>query len=81
MSVWIDVPLVELIPRIPMDGRRPLASTRADLERLYAARADTYRLAHVHVAAAGHDVGATVDHIVQAVADLPPALPGHEPAR
>ena len=24
VSVWIDVPLDELIPRIPLDGRRPL---------------------------------------------------------
>jgi shikimate kinase len=75
VSVWIDVPLVELIPRIPMDGRRPLASTRADLERLYAARIEAYRLAHVRVQAMGAPVGATVDQIVQAVSDLPPILP------
>jgi shikimate kinase len=75
VSVWIDVPLVELIPRIPMDGRRPLASTRADLERLYAARVDAYRLAHVHVQAGHSPVGATVDRIMEAVADLPPVLP------
>ena len=61
VSVWIDVPLVELIPRIPIDGRRPLAATRGDLERLYAARVDAYRLAHVRVAAARQAVGATVD--------------------
>jgi shikimate kinase len=41
VSVWIDVPLVDLIPRIPLDGRRPLAANRADLERLYAARIET----------------------------------------
>ncbi len=26
VSVWIDVPLTDLIPRIPLDGRRPLAA-------------------------------------------------------
>ena len=51
VSVWIDVPLVELIARIPLDGRRPLAANRADLERLYAARIEAYRLAHLHVPA------------------------------
>jgi shikimate kinase len=75
VSVWIDVPLVELIPRIPMDGRRPLASTRADLERLYLTRVEAYSLARVHVAAGRKPVEATVDQIIQAVADLPPALP------
>ncbi len=29
VSVWIDVPLSDLIPRIPLDGRRPLAADRA----------------------------------------------------
>ena len=38
VSVWIDVPLEDLIPRIPLDGRRPLAASRAELERLYASR-------------------------------------------
>ena len=52
VSVWIDVPLADLIPRIPLDGRRPLAADRAQLERLYAARVDAYRLAHVRVCAA-----------------------------
>ena len=28
VSVWIDVPLADLIPRIPLDGRRPLAANR-----------------------------------------------------
>ena len=50
VSVWIDVPLDDLIPRIPLDGRRPLAASRADLERLYASRVEAYRLAHVHIA-------------------------------
>lgn len=72
VSVWIDVPLADLIPRIPLDGRRPLAASRADLERLYAARIDTYRLAHVRVAASRVPVQVTVDRILEAIHQLPP---------
>lgn len=68
VSVWIDVPLVELIPRIPLDGRRPLAANRAELERLYAARAETYRLAHIHVPAARSSIAKTVDQVMEACA-------------
>jgi shikimate kinase len=72
--VWLDVPLVELIPRIPLDGRRPLAATREQLEQLYAARVDTYRLAHVRVDASGMPVPAVVDMILDAVHRLPPVV-------
>ena len=74
VSVWLDVPLVELIPRIPLDGRRPLAANRAELERLYAARVDTYRLAHVRVAADQLPVEATVEHVIEALQALPPLI-------
>jgi shikimate kinase len=73
-SVWLDVPLVDLIPRIPLDGRRPLAATRADLEQLYAARVDTYRLAHVRVAAGRGSISTVVDRILEALQQLPPSL-------
>jgi shikimate kinase len=71
-SVWIDVPLADLVSRIPLDGRRPLASDRAQLERLYALRADAYRLAHVRVNGARVPTPAIVDQILEAVAQLPP---------
>jgi shikimate kinase len=79
VSVWIDVPLVELIPRIPLDGRRPLAANRADLERLYASRLEAYRLAHVHIAAHGEPVDATVERILDALLQLPPVIAGATP--
>jgi len=79
LSVWIDVPLVDLIPRIPLDGRRPLAANRAELERLYAARIETYRLAHVHVNGRG-SVTTTVDHVLEAVHQLPPIVAPGPPA-
>ena len=75
VSVWIDVPLVEIIPRIPLDGRRPLAANRADLERLYAARTETYQLAHARVAAERSSVDTTVDLVMHAIQNLPPIVP------
>jgi shikimate kinase len=75
VSVWIDVPLVEIIPRIPLDGRRPLAANRAELERLYATRVDTYQLAHARVPAEQTSVTTTVDLVLQAIHNLPPLLP------
>ena len=66
--VWIDMPLAELIPRIPLDGRRPLAADRPALERLYAARADTYRLAHLRVNASRVSPGVVAERILDALA-------------
>jgi shikimate kinase len=76
-SVWIDLPLTELIRRIPLDGRRPLAANRAELERLYAARLDAYRLARVHISASHASTAAVVERILQALVQEPPII---EPA-
>ena len=72
VSVWIDVPLVDLIPRIPLDGRRPLAANRAELERLYAARVDAYRLAHIRVSASRVSSAAVAERILDTLHQLPP---------
>lgn len=74
VSVWLDVPLTDLIPRIPLDGRRPLAANRADLERLYAARVESYRQAHVRVPVDAAPVETTVDLILHALQDAPPLI-------
>lgn len=74
VSVWIDVPLHELVQRIPLDGRRPLAANRAELERLYAARVETYQLAHVRVAAGSLPAPVVVDRVLEAVPQPPPFL-------
>jgi shikimate kinase len=74
ISVWLDVPLTDLIARIPLDGRRPLAADRAQLERLYLSRQDAYRLAHVRVSASRTTTPAIVDRILEAIAELPPLL-------
>jgi len=74
VSVWLDVPLADLIPRMPLDGRRPLAADRAQLERLYAARLEAYRLATIRVGAARIPTPAVVDAILEAIQHLPPIL-------
>jgi shikimate kinase len=49
VSVWIDVPLDILIGRLPPGGRRPLATDRAQMERLFAARQIVYADAQVRI--------------------------------
>lgn len=74
VSVWLDVPLSDLIARIPLDGRRPLAADRAQLERLYALRTDAYRLAHVRVSASRLPAHVVADRILEALNQLPPVF-------
>ncbi len=71
VSVWIDVPLAELIPRIPLDGRRPLAADRPQLERLYASRTEGYRQAHVRVTASRTRASVVADGIVDVLSHTP----------
>lgn len=49
---WLDLPLAQVIERVPADGRRPLASDRAQMELLFARRQLAYAHAHVRVDAA-----------------------------
>lgn len=72
VSVWIDIPLADLIPRIPLDGRRPLASNRQELERLYLSRVDSYRLAHIRVSASRVSSSAVAERIIETINQLPP---------
>src|SRR5215208_1093259 len=53
LSIWLDVPLEELIARIPADGRRPLAADRAQMERLFAVRQSAYANARLRIDARG----------------------------
>lgn len=46
---WLDLPLARVIDRVPADGRRPLASDRAQLEQLYTRRQLAYAQAHVRI--------------------------------
>ena len=64
VSVWLDVPIDRLIPRIPADGRRPLAADRAGFERLYHLRRAAYEQAHVRLDAGRVGVDALVEQLV-----------------
>jgi len=67
VSVWLDVPLEELVARLPADGRRPLAADRAQMERLFALRQIAYATAQLRVDARGAHPEAVAERIIEAV--------------
>ena len=67
VSVWLDVPLEELVARIPNDGRRPLAADRAALERLYAMRTAGYSQARGRVDASTARPEEIAERIIECV--------------
>ena len=46
---WLDVPLGQVLKRVPNDGRRPLAADRTAMEQLYQRRQLAYAEAHVRI--------------------------------
>jgi shikimate kinase len=64
VSVWLDLPLDRAIARIPAKGRRPLASDRAEFERLYYARRAAYEHAHVRLDAGRGGVESLVEELI-----------------
>ena len=46
---WLDVPLGQVLKRVPNDGRRPLAADRTAMEQLYRRRQLAYAEAHVRI--------------------------------
>ncbi|HEY8550056.1 MAG TPA: shikimate kinase [Vicinamibacterales bacterium] len=63
-SIWLDVSLKEMVARLPSDGRRPLASSREQLEALFHARRASYQLAHVRIDTTALPVGAIVEGVL-----------------
>jgi shikimate kinase len=61
---WLDVPLSAVIERIPVDGRRPLAADRPQMEGLYHRRRAAYSAAHVRI-----DAGRPVEEVVERLLD------------
>lgn len=64
VAIWLDVSLRQVIERLPVDGRRPLAADRAGMVRLYRDRRAAYRRAHVRL-----DGGAAPGEIVERIID------------
>ena len=64
VSVWLDLPLEHAVGRVPTDGRRPLAASRADFERLFHVRQAVYEQAHLKLDAAGASVEELVERLV-----------------
>lgn len=70
LSIWLDVPLDELIGRLPADGRRPLAADRAQLERLYAVRQAAYANARLRIDARGARPEDVAERIIERVGEF-----------
>lgn len=62
---WIDVPLSALVDRIPLDGSRPLAPSRVQLEHLFTQRREAYQQAHVRLDGARASIGDLADRILE----------------
>lgn len=63
--VWLDASFATLVERVPVDGRRPLASDRMEMERLYNHRLAAYQQAHVRI-----DAGrGSIEELVEQIAD------------
>jgi shikimate kinase len=71
LSVWLDVPFDEVLARVPADGRRPLASDRAQMERLFAMRRLAYLHAHLRVEATGLGADELAERIVANLEAMP----------
>jgi shikimate kinase len=61
---WLDIPFSRVLERVPPDGRRPLASSRAELESLYHARRAAYQLAHLRLDASTASSGELVEVLI-----------------
>jgi shikimate kinase len=70
LSIWLDVPLEQLIARIPADGRRPLAADRVQMERLFAVRQAAYAQAHLRIDAAAAPAEEIAEEIIDRMAAL-----------
>ncbi|MBA3270500.1 MAG: shikimate kinase [Acidobacteria bacterium] len=63
--LWLDAPFATILDRVPVDGRRPLAADRIEMERLYNQRLMAYGHAHHRLDAGKSSVEELVDQIVE----------------
>jgi shikimate kinase len=62
--IWLDAPLANILERVPLDGRRPLAADRIEMESLYNQRLMAYGRAHLRLDAGRSSVEDLVDQII-----------------
>jgi shikimate kinase len=62
--IWLDASFSTILERVPLDGRRPLAADRIELERIYNQRLMAYADAHLRLDAGRHSIEELVDQIV-----------------
>ncbi len=67
VSVWLDVPLDELLARLPTDGRRPLGGSRPEVEALYRMRRAAYQQAHVRIDASRASSAELVERVLDSL--------------
>ena len=63
--IWLDAPFSKLLERVPLDGRRPLAADRIEMERLYNQRLMAYGEAHLRLDVGRSSVEELVDQIIE----------------
>ncbi len=63
--IWLDASFATLLERVPLDGRRPLAADRIEMERLYNQRLMAYSQSHLRLDAGRSSVEELVDQIVE----------------
>jgi shikimate kinase len=68
VSVWLDVPFEQLLARLPIDGSRPLAADRTQMEQLFTARVAAYSAATVRVDAAHAHAEEVAERVLEALA-------------
>ena len=73
VSIWLDVSLERIIERLPMDGRRPLASDRSNLKRLFHSRRSAYGRASMRLDAGRTSTSALVEQVVSWLDARPPS--------
>jgi shikimate kinase len=63
--IWLDASFATVVSRVPVDGRRPLAGDRIEMERLYNQRLMAYSHSHLRLDASRSSVEELVDQIIE----------------